>query len=730
MAEADRPRQRIAILGGGIGSLSAAWALTSQPDWQQRYEITVWQQGWRLGGKGASSRNPALHHRIEEHGLHVWAGFYANAFRVIQEAFAELDRPAGSRLATWQDAFLRRDRVAVLDRMGDTPGLWFLHMPRNDLAPGQVGSLPTPGLLAQGLWGWVQELWAQLHDRHGDAPQAPPPAPPPSRRALLRTWRRLAAMMNRELLARAELAGPRPRWTPGEPDWPALFAQVQASPRHRRMVQQLAAIKGLPDAPVVALLQDRGVRHLFLLLDLAMAVMRGITADRLLTRGFRAVDDEEWLDWLARHGACALSLHAPVLACVYEYVFGFAAGDPARPALAAGTATHGILRLGFGYAGSIFWPMRGGMGETIFTPLYQALRQRGVRFEFFHRVEALHPTADGRRVGEIHLTRQARVRGEAYQPLVEVDGVHCWPEAPLFDQLVEGEALRDAALESGRGRPPAGQARVLQAGRDFDAVVLGIPVAELRRVAAPLAAAQPRWALMLDTVRTAATVALQLWLRPDAAGLGWTHAPGMASSMAWPYGSWADLSHTLAEEGWPAGAGPGSAAYFCGALAEPAPPTGADPMPDLLSQARAQAEHWLEHHARHLWPATTGPDGRFDWSVLADPLDRPGAARLDAQYVRANIDPSERYTLSEPGTMAARLAPDDSGYEGLVLAGDWTRTAINAGCIEAAVMSGLQAARGLDGRPRRIVGESWVEQGGLASALRARVQLRGVKARS
>jgi uncharacterized protein with NAD-binding domain and iron-sulfur cluster len=29
-------KKKIAILGGGVGSMSAAWALTEAPDWQSR----------------------------------------------------------------------------------------------------------------------------------------------------------------------------------------------------------------------------------------------------------------------------------------------------------------------------------------------------------------------------------------------------------------------------------------------------------------------------------------------------------------------------------------------------------------------------------------------------------------------------------------------------------------------------------------------------------------------
>ena len=51
--------QKIAILGGGIGALATAAEITSDPGWQDNYDITIYQLGWRLGGKGASGRNRA-----------------------------------------------------------------------------------------------------------------------------------------------------------------------------------------------------------------------------------------------------------------------------------------------------------------------------------------------------------------------------------------------------------------------------------------------------------------------------------------------------------------------------------------------------------------------------------------------------------------------------------------------------------------------------------------------
>src|SRR5258708_30695829 len=97
-----------------MAGLSAAWRL-SEPGWRDRFEsVTVYQRGWRLGGKGASSRG--RHSRIEEHGLHVWLGYYANAFRLLRQGDDELDRPPpapGCPVSSLPGAFLPPRRAGV-----------------------------------------------------------------------------------------------------------------------------------------------------------------------------------------------------------------------------------------------------------------------------------------------------------------------------------------------------------------------------------------------------------------------------------------------------------------------------------------------------------------------------------------------------------------------------------------------------------------------------------------
>jgi uncharacterized protein with NAD-binding domain and iron-sulfur cluster len=103
---------RVAIVGGGCAAVAAAFELT-RPEHGGRYEVTVHQLGWRLGGKGASGRG--VDGRIEEHGLHVWMGWYENAFRLLRECYRELGRE-------WLDAFVPASSIGVTDRRRTAAG--------------------------------------------------------------------------------------------------------------------------------------------------------------------------------------------------------------------------------------------------------------------------------------------------------------------------------------------------------------------------------------------------------------------------------------------------------------------------------------------------------------------------------------------------------------------------------------------------------------------------------
>jgi hypothetical protein len=436
-----------------------------------------------------------------------------------------------------------------------------------------------------------------------------------------------------------------------------------------------AALRASRDGIRAGLAADPRGRRIWQLVDLVMSSLEGMAVDGLLSAGsYAAIDHLDFRDWLAKHGAAPDTLDSPIVRGMYDLTFAYEGGDRSRPRFAAGLGLQLAGRMLFDFKGSIFWRMQAGMGEVVFAPLYQALVRRGVEFRFFRRLDRLRLDED-RCVASVELTRQAEpAPGRiGYEPLVRVGGLPCWPDRPLAGQLA---ADPGDGLESHSG--PSAETEILTAGADFDVAVLAVSVGMLPLVAADLIAAAPAWRRMVDRIATVATRSAQLWLDATAAELGWPGPPGVTlSGFGDTFDTWAEMSHLLARESWPF-PGPRGLAYLCGAMPD-ADPAEAD---DLV---RTTLRHFLDEEVGALWP-------RFRWESLR------------ARYVRANLDPSDRYVQSLPGTGRYRLAPGRTGFANLAVAGDWTACGLDAGCIEAATRSGILAARAiLSGAVRRPV---------------------------
>src|SRR3954467_8424774 len=127
-------KPKVAILGGGMAGVSAAWRLSEPGGPHGVDSITLHPRGWRLGGKGASHRG--VNGRIEEHGLHIWLGYYDNAFRLMRECYGELDRPRrapGCAIQTWRDAFAPSSLIGLEDNYGAVWSTWVADFGCNDL---------------------------------------------------------------------------------------------------------------------------------------------------------------------------------------------------------------------------------------------------------------------------------------------------------------------------------------------------------------------------------------------------------------------------------------------------------------------------------------------------------------------------------------------------------------------------------------------------------------------
>ena len=305
---------------------------------------------------------------------------------------------------------------------------------------------------------------------------------------------------------------------------------------------------------------------------------------------------------------------------------------------------------------------------------------------------------------EIDVVQQVGIPGGEYHPLYDVLDLPCWPSEPLWEQLEDGEELRKrkpqpdfehVADPLGRGT------KTLRRGEHFDEVVLAFPPDVQRTVCTPLRGPDPAYAAMLDATKTVVTQAFQLWFTEDLHdGLRWHYGDdSICGSFVEPLDTWCSMSQLIPRETFPPGT-VGAMVYCCGVM----PDKRIKDWTQADELAKRDTRRFLTEDATTLWPGAALADGSFDWSVLVDLKGRTGPERLDSQYWRANPQPEERYVLSVAGSILSRLWPDGSHFENLALAGDWTRSGLDAGCIEGSVTSGMLAARALTGDSRDITG--------------------------
>jgi uncharacterized protein with NAD-binding domain and iron-sulfur cluster len=310
------------------------------------------------------------------------------------------------------------------------------------------------------------------------------------------------------------------------------------------------------------------------------------------------------------------------------------------------------------------------------------------------------------------MARQVNLKGKDYDPLISVKRLDCWPSEPLYDQIEDGDKLKDFNLESFYTQWQDVGLETLKQGEEFDLVVLGISLASLPFICTELIQTNQKWQDMVTNLKTVQTQSLQLWQKCDAAGLGWQYwkQPNpLVASYVEPYDNWSDMSHLIVRECWPSEHYPENIAYFCSVLKgpdQPPPSTDSGFLPQSLSEAKQNALDLLQNNMKVLWPNAFNANG-YNWNLLIDPDNSSGIKRLDAQYLRVNIDPSERYVQSAPGTIQYRLKTDESGFDNLYLTGDWIYNGFNSGAIESAVISGMQTSRAISGHPKHIVGENF-----------------------
>ena len=739
-------QEKIAIIGGGVAAMTAALYLTEQANWQQQRQITVYQQGWRLGGKGASGRNGAMGQRIEEHGLHVWFGAYVNSFKTIETVYEKLQRPPTSALSTWQQAFKPHSFIALQEHIDEQWQTWPINFP---LLPGN----PANGSLDISVWDFVKMTLAWLKEW---IPQFELAASARSKNTQLKTKKPRDKYLLQHFHQQIHtlVADSSTAWQTFTNDIENLNQDINSTPsllvgkltdfvKSSNTLQPHLAekkdslviwyivrkLKRWLNQEIIELLDDNAqLRRIYICADLAIAMLVGLIKDKVYRDGFAAINKYDFRQWLLKNGANEqYSVDSAPVRGFYDLVFAYPHGDFNKPNVEAGVAALAMLRIALCYRGGVMWKMQAGMGDVIFAPLYELLKQRGVKFEFFHQLQHLTPGIDGSGkhcVGEVLLQQQVSLNTSTdYQPLVNVKNLPCWPSEPLYPQIdsAQAELLQqyNINLESFWSDWPERYKaffgtelpmKTLKYKEDFDKLILGVSVASLEHVCPQLLAIDENFAAQAKNVLSVATQACQLWLTKTDPQLGWQYIPAseegpILSGFSEPFDTWAAMQNLVAKEQWPVNDEPLNIAYFCSAFpCQVYPPKSEHSFPARAkAQVKANLRHLLSSNLQPLWPSAY-INNEFDWSILYA-NDATEQARLEQQYWRVNVDPSERYVLSVTGSSQYRLTTDGTVFSNLLITGDWIQTGVNAGCVEAAVMAGMQTARALCGYPVQISGE-------------------------
>ncbi len=172
-----------------------------------------------------------------------------------------------------------------------------------------------------------------------------------------------------------------------------------------------------------------------------------------------------------------------------------------------------------------------------------------------------------------------------------------------------------------------------------------------------------RWREMVKALATVPTQSLQLWLRKSELDLGWRQPGAAVSGYKDLFDTYASMTHLALQEHWPEGEQPRTIGYFCGVL-----PTEHAADPRVAHRVvRSNAIEFLNRDVGRFWPRSVAPSGGFQWELLCSPGTGANADALDGQYWKANVDPSDQYVQSLPGTGKKRLRADQSGYRNLHL---------------------------------------------------------------
>jgi len=424
-------KKNIIIIGAGLSALSTAFNLTTPTGWNERYNVTIYQIGWRLGGKLASSRNLDQGLRIEEHGIHVFSSYYNNCFHTLKACNELTDYEFATGIKDMQQCFIGSNTACDLYYFNKSFSLIPSNLPFNTELPwdGNTWITSANNIIDSGLRSiksvmedkaipWKPEVESQntyLHIKnnffhhvsesieHGENS--------------IKHW----------LIDHAIHA----------------FSNFKPETKINTLNFIIALMEGLVHVLYPCVIHDNDHGHrVFMAVDFYCTILKGIIKDDLLEKDLDTVDNMTYLQWLKKHGIKEETLQLPLVILPVNICFQYKNGN-SEPTMSAAAYLSFIVRALLG-KGSGIYKFVAGSGETIIAPLYLALKKRGVQFKFFHKAEEFHLSNDKKSIQSIDFRVQATtIKDKEYSPLLKerVKGFLGWPNRPNYEQLNEANQI-------------------------------------------------------------------------------------------------------------------------------------------------------------------------------------------------------------------------------------------------------------------------------------------------
>jgi uncharacterized protein with NAD-binding domain and iron-sulfur cluster len=765
-----RPSKRhVAILGSGPAGLAAAFALSRTKALRALYDVTIYQAGWRAGGKSATGRAMNKGWRIEQNGSHYLFGCYGNSFAMVHEAYEVLRKHRDAGFGTYREQFVPRTLI-VAKNVDDPP--WSIYIPETLEWPHEGTLFPRPSHYALMGFQWAGFFFFWTILRVGDKTKAAPraaavmmtlcPLSPLNAGAWAAIARSLATAFALLIdcvlvpalyvfrILRAALGGLLV--------WLNLDSGPTRSSRRTTSLESKLIISFCKFLRRVVNHEPfRRLQRMRRLLDLGTSTVIGYCRDQLWEPGnYESIDGKDFSDWLREHGASKDSLRSSLVKSWYDSVVAYVAGKDDDRSISAPISLHALSRAFLSYKGAVTYQMGHEIGDAFIGPIAKALQWRGVKFKYFHRVIDIKFDKPRGVVTEVEMELQGTDAGRAayeqgtsvekhasdmrkiclpFVPMPLNPTRAVWPNQPVFDpsaSLKDLEALPDPPLTQSDSElfPVDGTRHTIRLAEgpeadadEFHEVVYALPLDSTRDFEA--LSKQPEWGEALARVQSAISQSMRLWGSKSLKELGWDGASPILSGFADPYSTWEDNAQNVGHECFgdasPPLPEPEMIGTLFGPFAKPAglesdlPPyprgTGPNIHEKYLAYTREVARDFYAQYARQLWPNI----GKDPFSPLITDSPVTGPRRFDWQYVSVNIGCWARYVLALPGTLANRIRPDETGFRNMVAAGEWTHNGFEVGCVEGAVMSGLIAARAISDSTAPVLSEEEMTFGSLTS---------------